>query len=208
MHIELIDLLRCTHKHPDTHLVAVFHRIENRDVIHATLGCPVCGASFPLRNGVAMFASESGKVAAGKIAARLGGPDAAVRLAAYLDLTSPGLVVVIAETWDAALPELMAMAQPRLFGLTRDFEVADPAAAAWLQVASVIPLASHSVDGIALGREFADPPMISEAHRVLRPGRRLVAPAQSVLSEGFRELARDEAHVVAERMPELIRLSR
>lgn len=208
MHIELIDLLRCTRKHEETHLVAVFHRVVNRDVIDATLGCPVCGASYPLRNGVAMFGSESGKVGAGKVTPRADGGDVAVRLAAYLDLMSPSLVVMIAETWDAAVPGLTSIAQPRIFGLTRALEVADPGAAAWLQVAAVIPLASHSVDGIALGSDFADPGMLAEAHRVLRPGRRLVAPADSVLSAGFRELARDEAHVVAERMPELIRLSR
>jgi hypothetical protein len=207
MHIELIELLRCTNSHEDAHLVAVFHRVENRDVIDATLGCPVCGASFQLRNGVALFGSSqkssSEVLIRGEPAA-----DLAVRLAAFLDLTSLGLTVALAETWGQSFGELTAIARPRLFGLTRRAEVDDQAGAAWLQVDVAIPLASNSLDGIALDGDFADAGTISEAHRVLRPGRRLVAPASSTLSDGFRELARDVTHVVAERMPELVRLSR
>jgi hypothetical protein len=208
MHIELIDLLRCTRKHEEAHLVAVFHRVENRDVIDATLGCAVCGASFPLRKGVAFFSFARETEDASLRTSVDPDPDAAVRLAAYLDLTSPGLIVAVAQTWEIAFEELAALAQPRIFGLTRSPKVNQPSAAAWLRTADVLPLASHAIDGISLDGEFADPAMISEAYRVLKPGRRIVAPADAILPEGFREIARDDTYVVAERIPELIRLTR
>jgi uncharacterized protein YbaR (Trm112 family) len=206
MHIELIDLLRCPNKHDDSHLVAVFHRVENRDVIDATLGCPVCGAQFALRGGVALFGVPPGDSQSGGIAEEY--PDSALRLAAYLDLISPGLTIVIAKRWSNALPELAIIAHPRVFGLTRRNEVKTTENAAWLQITDAIPLASNSVDGIALDEDFAQSGIISEAERVLRPGRRIVVPADTKLPNGFREIARDASWVVAERMPELIRLSR
>jgi uncharacterized protein YbaR (Trm112 family) len=207
MHIELIDFLRCTHKHEDSHLVAVFHRVDNREVIDATLGCPVCGASFPLRNGVAAFApaDEQPRRLRADVDAD---PDAAVRLAAFLGLTLPGLLIVMTQTQENNFVDLVAIAQPRIFALTRHDDVIDPTAAAWLRIADVIPVASHSIDGIVLNRDFAQPATISEAHRLLKPGRRLVAPPDTILSEGFREIARDDTYVVAERMPELIKLGR
>jgi len=206
MHIELIDILRCPRDHQESPLVAVFHRVENRDVIDANLGCPICGAKFPIRNGIARFAPENETRESGST--NPAEDDEAVRLAAYLNLATPGLLVVICDSWKSAFADLAAMAQPRIVGLTRKSTPGGSEDVAWLQIADRVPLAPQSADAVAIDGDFATASGIAESHRILRPGGRLLAPADVTLSGGFRELARDDRYVVAERIPELIRLSR
>ena len=55
MFVELIDALRCPRAHEDTWLVAAAAETRDRCVVHGSLGCPVCRATFPIAGGVARF---------------------------------------------------------------------------------------------------------------------------------------------------------
>src|SRR5688572_15382359 len=52
MFIELTDHLRCPNPHDESFLVLLPDQMEGRSVRTGHLGCPVCGRTFQLVNGV------------------------------------------------------------------------------------------------------------------------------------------------------------
>ena len=52
MFIELTDHLRCPADHDESFLVLLPDRMEGRSVRTGHLGCPVCGRTFQLADGV------------------------------------------------------------------------------------------------------------------------------------------------------------
>ena len=52
MFIELVDALRCPRPHEESWLVLAASRLEARHVLEGTLGCPVCHAQYPIRDGI------------------------------------------------------------------------------------------------------------------------------------------------------------
>ncbi len=52
MFIELTDHLRCPADHDESFLVLLPERMEGRSVRAGRLGCPVCGRTFELVDGV------------------------------------------------------------------------------------------------------------------------------------------------------------
>lgn len=203
MHIELIDLLRCPRDHEETWLVAAFTTIQDRVVEEGKLGCPVCNAAYPIEFGVVDFASEPGLIASCTGEAQ---PDeeAAIRLAAFLNLTRPGSVAVL--HYDhAALANLVSeLTQCRVLALDPAVRVIDTELTASVHSDSRIPLGTSSVDAVAL----SDSRYLEDAARVLRQGGRLLAPANLTLPPGLTELARDDANVVAEAHGPVISLRR
>ena len=203
MHIELIDLLRCPREHEETWLVAAFTRIQDRVVYEGRLGCPVCNAAYPIDSGVASFASQSG-VSALRGSEPNPDPEAAIRLAAFLNLTKPGSVAVLQDD-HAALANLVGeLTQCRVVGLDPAVEVADTHLTAAVRSDSRIPLASGAVDAVAL----TDSRYLEDAARVIRQGGRVLVPSALPLPAGFIELARDEAYVVAEASGPVVSLRR
>ncbi len=55
MFSELTQLVRCVRDHPSTGLVAVSEEAVERDIRRGVLGCPRCGAQYPVRAGVIDF---------------------------------------------------------------------------------------------------------------------------------------------------------
>lgn len=219
MHIEFIDLFRCPRPHEETWLVAAFKRMAGRLVIEGKLGCPVCGAEYPIRNGVAVFGESTGTStephAAGDSAetlrhAREAAPDEdVVRLAAMLGLSRPGMLVLLAGTLAPMSHQLSALASARVLTLNSiPAGTDDSETVASIGIGDAIPIASRSVDGIALDAAAGNSALLGEVSRVLKAGGRLVAPASFSLPAGLRKLARDELHVVAESVGELIVLGR
>ena len=81
MYIPLVDILRCPRPHDETWLVASIVRAEARDIIDGVLGCPICSAEYPIRDGAVDFGG------AGAPAPYIApGEESAVRIAAALDL--------------------------------------------------------------------------------------------------------------------------
>ena len=52
MFIELTDHLRCPAEHDESYLVLLPDRMEDRSVREGRLGCPVCGRTYLITDGV------------------------------------------------------------------------------------------------------------------------------------------------------------
>jgi uncharacterized protein YbaR (Trm112 family) len=200
MFIELIDLLRCPREHEETWLVAAFSKMDGRFVTQGTLGCPVCNASYEIADGIARFSGEVSEAFAPSVTS-----DAVMRTAALLNLTRPGSVAVLCGDEANAAEDVSELTQCRIIALNPSAGIEDLERVATVVSVDRIPLASASVDAIAID---ACDSLMTDAVRVLRPSGRLTARADAVLPRGLREIARDDHTVVAESVGELVRLSR
>jgi uncharacterized protein YbaR (Trm112 family) len=211
MFVELVDLLRCPHPHEDGWLVAAAAATAERHIVHGTLGCPVCHAEFPVRDGVVHFDGEC-VIAEAPLPHLDEGERAAeaMRLAALLDLSSAGGTVVLGGAWQGCADAVLALADVRVL-------LVDPPQVPALreEVSAVrgapMPVAAAAVRGVALDERTAAPDRVAAAALALRPGGRLVAPVGAAVPEGVTELARDGRHWVAERTaaaPPLVPLGR
>ena len=209
MFIELIDLLRCINAHDDTWLVASFNKVNNRFVDEAKLGCPSCSAEYWIRGGLADISGgvvlpecEEERKAASHRREEL-----ATRAGAYLDATEPGATIVLGGLWAYAAQELSTMAEDRVLALNPPSEVKESETVGLVRVGSEIPLAAGSVFGVALDAWFPAK-IVESAVRVVRPGGRIVGPADIDAPSELSILARDDKYWVAQKAPEVIKLSR
>lgn len=189
MFIELIDVLRCTRPHEDSWLVAAFHELRERDVIEGLLSCPVCNARYPVTKGVAWFDVEPGTAGPSAAAPRTDG----MRVAAYLNLVEPG-VVLLGGAWAGTADPVTGLGNtvialnsagasaPRVSGVRCD---------------TIVPLAQECLDGIAL--DSAVPELVETGARALKIGARMVAPAGAAVPDGLVEIARDASYWIAAR---------
>lgn len=210
MFVELIDLLRCPRDHEETWLVAAFSRVEDRFVLEAKLGCPVCGEAYRVVDGIADFRAPQAAIAGTEPSPN--GPGQGddetriVRHAAMLGLERPGSVIVLDDEAARLAQPLAAMTETRIVALNPRSPLGESERIAVVFSDSRIPLAQASVDGMVVTSGTGA--KIEEAARTLRPGGRIVAPAGTKLGGGFRELARDEHNVVGESLGGLVALSR
>lgn len=169
MFIELTDHLRCPADHDESFLVLLPDRVEGRSVIEGQLGCPVCGRTFVLSDGVL----DTGDMAE----PRAFTPSAldAEALTALVGLSGPGgyltLVGSVADIWKdiAALNPGVA-----LVAVNPGPEVADAPGISVLH-SGRIPLKSRSMRGVVLGRPYGDDlHWVGEGARVVLPGLRIV----------------------------------
>jgi uncharacterized protein YbaR (Trm112 family) len=197
--IELIDDLRCPRSHEETWLVASAERTEGRDITHGTLGCPICHAEYPIRDGVAWF-DQPLRGASATLAERAGGePEEAMRLAAFLDLSEPQGFALLAGDWARVASRIRDVVPPHLILLNPSPFVSADNGISVLAIQRGIPLAAGSCRGVALDAAHAGEAHLEAAVRVLRPRGRLVAPATVPVPSGLTELARDTQLWVAER---------
>jgi uncharacterized protein YbaR (Trm112 family) len=167
MFIELTDHLRCPSDHDESFLVLLPDRMEGRSVRTGYLGCPVCGRTFQLTDGVL----DTGDAPALESGSSLN----ADALTALVGLHGPGgyltLVGPVASLWrDVAELNpgvaLVAVNPPPTISDTNELSVLR---------GSTLPIKSGSMRGVVLGRLFADDPhWISEATRVVLSGLRVV----------------------------------
>jgi len=175
--------------------------MDGRNVIEAKLGCPVCGAEFFIRDEVAIFDD------AGAFPQPTSLDDShAMRISAFLDLIAPGKVVLIAGDFarvaaavaDSSGARVIALNSPSATHLIDDV--------AEIRASSKIPLASRSLDGIALDESHSTRDFFSEAARLLKPGGRLYVEWRGSLPPQFRELAGSANATVAELISDLVNL--
>jgi uncharacterized protein YbaR (Trm112 family) len=168
MFIELTDHLRCPEDHDESFLVLLPDKMDGRFVRTGQLGCPVCGRTFELIDGVfdAGSAPEPGNepssltAEAVTVLAGLSGPGG------YLALVGP----------PAALAGEIAELMPgvALVALNPPTAVTDRDGVSVIR-SGRIPLKSRSLRGVVLGKPYADDPWwIGEAARVTLPGLRIV----------------------------------
>lgn len=218
MFIELLDTLRCVRTHEDSWLVGSFDELVDRHVIRGMLGCPVCSAEYPIRGGIVDFRGSASMGAGDPVAGESpegivrAMPDetAAWRLAALLDLSEPGGVVVLMGRWAAAAPSLESVAAGTQFLLVNPAVPVFPFASA-IRTETVLPLASGAARGVA--HDAGDPGVsTTEAARVIRAGGRLLASGAEPVPDQVAEIARDASEWVGERRAEatgpVLRLTR
>jgi uncharacterized protein YbaR (Trm112 family) len=207
VYIELIDLLRCPRVHEESWLVAAFNKMDGRFVIEGKLGCPVCSASFPIREGVADLRDAREAPATTAAQSAESDEDTALRVAAMLGLTRAGSVAVLSGMPGAIAGIVAEMASVRVVGTNSTSQASEQENVAMVRSSDRLPFASGSIDAVMLGAS-ASSGEVEEAVRVLKTGGRLVVTADSPLRGNLREIARDENYIVAESTGPLLGITR
>jgi hypothetical protein len=169
MFIELTDHLRCPAEHDESYLVLLPDRMEGRSVRTGQLGCPVCGRTFLLVDGVFDGGDAPEPAATGPSALD------ADAVAALTGLGGPGgymvLVGAVASDWKEIAEQQPGVA---LVAVNPPTDVADGSAISVIRAAR-IPLKSKSMRAAVLGTPYGDDRYwITEAARVVLPGLRVV----------------------------------
>lgn len=197
---DLLDALRCPRDHEESWLVAMVHHADGPLLREADLACPVCGAEFPVRGGVASFTvmdrptlhtHEPGATPTDDVGA--------LRLAAQLGVTGGMLPILLAgrcATAGAALAEYVDVPQIWVNGAPEAAE--RPPLLSRVEVGERLPLGVGTLAAAAVDAAHATPALLAGLVRAVRQGGRIVAPAGTECPAGVRELARDDREWVAE----------
>jgi len=166
--IELTDLLRCPNPHDESFLVLLPDQMNGRSVRTGQLGCPVCGQTFELMDGV--FDAGGAPAASGENTGLT-----AEHVSVLIGLSGPGgylaLVGPVASLWEEVAQlnpgvALVAMNPPQ--------DVKDSDGISVVR-GGMIPLKSRSLRGVVLGKPYADDPAwVRDAARLVLPGLRVV----------------------------------
>ena len=203
MFIEFIDQLRCTAPHEDSWLVASITRRDDRFLVEATLGCPICQRQYPITRGVAYFGASPPAV---PLPVTSPNEELTIRAAAFLNAAERS-TLVLAGTWAARAHEIAALIPLRIIALNPTTHI-DSEHVAIINSTEGIPLAPKSVDGIALDAQTATDANLQSALNVLRPTARLVAPAAIPLPGDTTLIVSDETYWIAETTSPLLALKR
>ena len=197
MHIEVVQALRCPSYHPPSWLVARTDAMAARHIVSGALGCPVCGAEYPIARGVVQLGAPIAASPDDDL-----GDDAAVRAAALLGLTTPNGVVVLAGAWARHAVEVAALTEGiHLIALDAPYET-PPAGVGVSRVdaGAQLPFGAGAVRGVALDTAHATAQSLEQATNALTSGGRLIAPASATMPSKLNSLARDDRWWVAERL--------
>jgi uncharacterized protein YbaR (Trm112 family) len=167
MFIELTDHLRCPADHEESYLVLLPDRMEDRSVREGRLGCPVCGRTYSLAEGVLDLGGDVLQAPASTLLE----PEA---LTALVGLGGPGGYLVLVGRPAARWREV-AKLNPGvgLVAVNPGPEVVDVAGISVLRSGS-LPLKSRSMRGVVLGSPYgSDPRWVAEGARVVLPGLRV-----------------------------------
>ena len=195
MFIPLVDLLRCPRPHEETWLVASIDQAIDRDIVTGTLGCPVCLAEYPIRDGIVLFDDVA---VATRLPANGVREDDAVRLAAALDLTDARMTALLHGAWGAYAPVLRGLTPAQLLLVNPPNVIASGDGVSIIRVSGELPLARGSIAGVAVDDDAADA-MLASFVSSLRAGGRMLGRNRRPIPPGVAELARDEEVWVAQR---------
>src|SRR5437016_3199284 len=107
MFIELVDALRCPNPHEESWLVVSATSLEARHILEGVLGCPICHAEYPVRDGIADFRREVDAALDSGAASALTTLPPADHLAAMMNLADPVGFAVLTGRWSARAAELL-----------------------------------------------------------------------------------------------------
>lgn len=194
MFIELVDALRCPVAHEESWLVAAAVRMEARHIVHGTLGCPVCAAEYPIRDGVVDMRRAPGRAPAAHAASSA---DDAMRIAALLDLSDAQGFAVLLGSWGSHAAHLSFVAEVPLVLIDPPTELTGSPGVSVIRCDGPLPLAEGAARAMAI--DAGDAGRVASAIRATRAKGRILAPAHVPVPGGVTELARDEATWVGER---------
>jgi uncharacterized protein YbaR (Trm112 family) len=167
MFIELTDHLRCPADHPEGYLVLLPDEMRDRSVRAGSLGCPVCGRTYTVEDGVLDLGGGDAPLPADTLLT----PEA---LSALVGLGGPGGYLVLVGRPAAGWREV-ARLNPGvgLVAVNPPAGVVDEPGISVLR-GGALPLKSRSMRGAVLGGPFGgDPRWVDEAARVVLPGLRV-----------------------------------
>jgi uncharacterized protein YbaR (Trm112 family) len=167
MFIELTDHLRCPADHEESYLVLLPDRMEDRSVREGRLGCPVCGRTYSVAEGVLDLGGEVRQTPE----ATLLEPES---LTALVGLSGPGGYLVLVGGPAARWHEVAEL-NPGvgLVAVNPGPEVVDAPGISVLRSGS-LPLKSRSMRGVVLGSPYgSDPRWVNDGARVVLPGLRV-----------------------------------
>src|SRR3954453_2468487 len=147
MFIELTDHLRCPEDHEESFLVLLPDQMDGRSVISGQLGCPVCGRTYSVEDGILDFGgAPAGVTGTTRLTA-----DALTPLAG---LSGPGGYFTLVGPLGSLATEFHE-ANPgvALVAINPPAGVVDAPAISVIRAAR-IPLKSRSMRGVALGPRF------------------------------------------------------
>jgi uncharacterized protein YbaR (Trm112 family) len=172
MFIELTDHLRCPAEHAESYLVLIPHLMEGRQVARGTLGCPVCQAEYPIREGVAELGEPPHRAGA---ATRGPSPMTADGLVALLGLEGAGGFVALAGPAGRLAGEL-SRALPGVHCVAiNPGEALEPSAGVSVVRSARWPLKARSMRGVVIAGLAADDAAWRDAARQSAlPGLRVV----------------------------------
>jgi uncharacterized protein YbaR (Trm112 family) len=197
MFVEIVDALRCPREHEESWLVLAARRTEERHVLEGTLGCPVCRAEYPIHDGIADFTESTTRQRAAAAALHTMPP--ADHLAAMLSLGDAMGFAVLIGAWGARADELLELLDaPPLLLVEPPAGVVMGHGLSGIRAGATLPLATGAARAVAT--DSLEMMRVADAARITRVGGRLVAPAESRVPEGVRELVRDDVVWVGERL--------
>ena len=203
MFIELVDALRCPRTHEESWLVLATSRIVARHIREGTLGCPVCRAEYPIRDGIVdlrLDRTAASGVRAGQPADAPQTTDGvpADHLAAMLNLGDALGFAVLVGAWGRHARALLELAQvPPLLLVDPPPDVEMISGLSGVRADDALPLAAGAARAVAVDDDGAV--RRESAAKSTRAGGRVVAPAHAVVPDGVRVLARDARVWVGER---------
>ena len=198
MFTELIDMLRCPNAHEDSWLVATSTRTQSRHIMDGKLGCPVCSATFEIKDGEVLFTTGSTLRTTHVL-----DDEAAFRLAAQLHLIEAPQPILLIGSWSRAVAPLRTIVPnvTMFVGDATSIITLDERVSSLRLPVSGLPLATGALRGVALDASHASDEFLAAGARVLRTAGRLVAPVRVTLDDTvWRILARDTDVLVAERL--------
>jgi uncharacterized protein YbaR (Trm112 family) len=167
MFIELTDHLRCPADHEESYLVLLPDRMDGRTVREGRLGCPICGRTYAVAEGIL----DLGGGIPEPPAATLLEPEA---LTALVGLSGPGgYLVLVGRPADRSAEVSELNPGVGLVAVNPGTEVEGGPTTSVIRSA-MLPLKSRSMRGVVLGSPYgSDPRWVAEAARVVLPGLRV-----------------------------------
>lgn len=194
MFIELTDHLRCPADHAEQFLVLLPDAIEQRSVRAGRLGCPVCGRTYVVHEGIAELGEAPTVSGADE-------PLPAEVMHVLLGLEGPGGYAVLCGSAAAHWRELAELLPGvALVAVNPPPEVTDSPPVLSPVRSPIIPVKQRSMRGVVLSAEYAaDPHWQGEAARVTLPGLRVVGRGPEPATPALELLASADGTWVAAR---------
>lgn len=226
MHVDLVESLRCPNQHEDGWLIASIDVVVDRRILKGLIGCPMCGAEWPIVDGELLFSGDSSPESDVQSYAEFAEGDsasAALRIAALLNLRgNHGAVVLMGAAARAAdaissLTGVLVLAvnaprgvavnhsrlrTSRMTRMSDTLHMSDTSDTSRTSPTShaphALPLGVGTVRGVHIDAAHSASSWVASAIRAVEKGGRLVVPANVPVPADVRELARDEHEWVGE----------
>jgi hypothetical protein len=192
MFVELIDAIRCPSDHPPSSLVAAFEIIIDRDVESGMLGCPICRSEFQIKKGELWLVTTAMPAPATRA---LNPDEDAVRLAASLDLRSETGFAILRGAWCALADRIAEISPTHLVLLDPPLNAPRGPGRSVIHAGGTVPFSPAT----AVAATIDDDERAYALSLTVKPGGRLVGPANLALPRDTKELLRDDRWWVAEK---------